>query len=176
MIPEIWSRIDILSFSAIVCSFTPITQKIKNLKKWKKNKKKKNTWSYHHFTSLPKIICYVPKIWCMADVIVSFWAIFCPFTPLTAKKIKLFKNKKSTWRYHHFTQVYQKPWLNAILFLRWSTWGMLLLYFILGYFLPFHPTTEISFCTSAPKIMICYTVPEGDPPPTNWRIGLSQYH
>ena len=39
----------------------------------------------------------------------SFWAIFCPFTPLTAPKNQnLKKMKKNTWRYQHFTQVYQK--------------------------------------------------------------------
>ena len=30
----------------------------------------------------------------------SFWVIFCPFTPLTAQKIKVLKKWKSTWRYH----------------------------------------------------------------------------
>ena len=41
----------------------------------------------------------------------SFWAIFGYFIfidPLTAQKIKIFKNEKNTWRYHHFTYVYQK--------------------------------------------------------------------
>ena len=31
---------------------------------------KKNTWRYHHFTCVPKIMitwCTVPKIWCAAD-------------------------------------------------------------------------------------------------------------
>ena len=27
----------------------------------------------------------------------SFWAIFCPFTPLTARKIKIKKNIKNAW-------------------------------------------------------------------------------
>ena len=27
----------------------------------------------------------------------SFWAIFCPFTSLTAQKIKILKNEKNTW-------------------------------------------------------------------------------
>ena len=142
----------------------------------KKKKKKKHLElsSFYKFTK-NHMLCSQDMVYGRCNCFILGY--FLPFYPTNSqKKIKLFKNKKSTWRYHHFTQVYQKPWLNAILFLRWSTWGMLLLYFILGYFLPFHPTTEISFCTSAPKIMICYTVPEGDPPPTNWRIGLSQYH
>ena len=42
-------------------------------------------------------------------------------------------------------KVYQKSWSYAILFLRYGTWWMQLLFFILGYFLPFYPLT-------APKI------------------------
>ena len=38
----------------------------------------------------------------------SFWTIFCPFTPETTLKIKLWKNEKNTWRIHHFTNVYHK--------------------------------------------------------------------
>ena len=37
------------------------------------------------YTIVPKIMTIgytVPEIWCVRDVIVvSFWAIFCPFTP-----------------------------------------------------------------------------------------------
>ena len=38
----------------------------------------------------------------------SFWAIFCPFTLLTAQKIKIKKKQKKAWRHHHFTYVHQK--------------------------------------------------------------------
>ena len=53
----------------------------------------------------------------------SFWAVFCPFTSLTARKIKLLKKwkKKDAWKYHHFTMVYQKSWSHGILFLRYCT-------------------------------------------------------
>ena len=37
----------------------------------------------------------------------SFWVIFYPFTHLTAQKIKIFKKKKNTWRYH-FISLHQK--------------------------------------------------------------------
>ena len=47
--------------------------------------------------------------------------------------------KKNAGRYHHFTQVYQKSWSYAILFLRHGTWHMQLLLFFLGYFLSFYP-------------------------------------
>ena len=65
------------------------------------------------YTSVPKtmIICYtVPEIWWVTrcNCYFSFWAIFFPFTPLTAQKIKIKKNEKNTWRYHHFTYAYQK--------------------------------------------------------------------
>ena len=33
----------------------------------------------------------------------SFWTKFCPFTPLSTKKSKCWKNEKNTCRYHHFT-------------------------------------------------------------------------
>ena len=70
----------------------------------------------------------------------SSWAIFWRFTPLTAQKIKISKKrkKKSTWRYHNFTQLHKKSWLYAILFLRYGAWQIWLLFFILGTFLPFY--------------------------------------
>ena len=33
---------------------------------------------------------------------------FLPFIPLKTPKIKILKNEKICWRYHHFTHVYQK--------------------------------------------------------------------
>ena len=97
-----------LSFWAIFCPFTPFTP---SLKKWK-NQLKISSF----YNSIPKttIICYtVPEIWyvmdvndkiiwCMVPEIWSttgrifffIWAIFCPFTPLTAQKIKIKKKKK----------------------------------------------------------------------------------
>ena len=111
------NRQNFLSFWTIFCPFTPLTaQKIKILKKWKKHLEISS-----FYTSVPKImiICYiVPEIWCVTDVIIfHFWAIFCPFTPLTTRKIKILKNWKK-------------------------------------------PLEISSFYISAPKIMIiCYTVP-----------------
>ena len=54
----------------------------------------------------------------------SFWAIFCPFTPLKAQKNKFLKKWKNTWRHYHFTQVYQKLWLGDAWFLRYGAWHM----------------------------------------------------
>ena len=36
----------------------------------------------------------------------SFWAIFCPFTPLLTPKIKIWNRCKKTWRYYPITHVY----------------------------------------------------------------------
>ena len=163
------------SFWAIFCPFNLLAaQKLKISKKWKRLE------ILSFYTSVPKImiICYtVPEIWHMMYVIVifHFGLFFWPFIPLTAQKIKISKKWKNTWRYHHFTQVYQKSYVT--LFLRYGTWQMQLLLFILGYFLPFYcPLTaqkikisekwkkslEISsFYTCVPKITIRWcTVPE----------------
>ena len=82
MVPEI-SRVTERFFFVILDHFLhPNNPKNQNFEKMK------------NYTSVPKImiICYtVPKIWRVTDVIVtfSFWAIFCPFSPLTAQKIKI---------------------------------------------------------------------------------------
>ena len=67
----------------------------------------------------------------------SFWAIFCPFTPLTCLKNENFKKMKKIPGdiIILYKCIYQKSWSYAILFLWYGTWQMQLLYFILGYFL-----------------------------------------
>ena len=60
------------------------------------------------------------RLYCSWDMVCDgcncfwFWAIFYPFTPYQPKKCKFQKMK--------FTQVYQKSWSYAILFLRYGTW------------------------------------------------------
>ena len=110
--------------------FCPLTApKMKISKKMKK----KHLEISSFYRSIPKImiISYnVPEI--LHDAMThdgcnyyfSFWAIFCPFTPLTAGKMKIFKKSKSTSRYHHFTLVHQKSYSDPILFLRYGTWWM----------------------------------------------------
>ena len=81
---------------AIFCPFTSLTAQKSEFKK--KFKKCLEISSFH--TSAPKIIiiCYtVPETWCdRCNCYFSFWAIFCPFTPLTAQKIKILKK----WKKH----------------------------------------------------------------------------
>ena len=52
----------------------------------------------------------------------SFWTNFCPFIPLTVQNFKVLKKweKKNTWRYHHFTYLYQKLWSDNVRFLRYG--------------------------------------------------------
>ena len=91
---------------------------------WPIWKNEKNAWRHHHFTLVYQ------KSWQHATLVLwdrcnfhfSFWATFCPFTLLTARKIKIKKKKKekNTWRYHHFTHVYQKLWSHNVWFLRYG--------------------------------------------------------
>ena len=60
------------------------------------------------------------KIW--SDKILLFSAIFCPFTPLTTLKIKIWKNINSTCRYYSFTHEYCKWRSYDICFLRYGEW------------------------------------------------------
>ena len=74
------------------------------LKMKKNEKKKKNTWRYHHFTQVYQnsCLCAIQFLWYdIADVIVVFWggAFFSPLTPLTVKKNKV--SKKEKWKKHH---------------------------------------------------------------------------
>ena len=120
------------SFLAIFCPFTPLTvQKIKISKKWKTGLEISS-----FYTILPKTMIIghtVLETWCMMDVIIFHFGLFFALLPpnslknenLKYEKRKSQKNEKKTWRHHHhFTQVYQKLWSYAILFLRYGTWHM----------------------------------------------------
>ena len=120
-------QIFFLSSWAIFCPFTAlIAQKMIISKKWKAPE------ISSFYTSVPKLMPY-----CSWDMVCrqrncyfSFWATFCPFTPLPPPPLNCLKHenfnktKKSTRAYHHFTQVYQKSWSYALLFLRYGTWHM----------------------------------------------------
>ena len=105
------------SFWAIFCPFTPLT-----VWKMKISKKFKNLLEILSFyTSIQKIIilCYTaPEIWHMTHV--TFIFHFGLFFALKAQKMKFLKKWKNTWRYCHFTQVYQKLWLDDVRFLRYG--------------------------------------------------------
>ena len=96
------------SFQAIFCPFIPDSPK----KFKKKKKRKKNPRDIVILRMCTKN--YDQMVYSSWDMVcdrcncyLSFWAIFCPFTPLKAQKIKILKKwrKKNAWRYHHFTYV-----------------------------------------------------------------------
>ena len=79
--------------------------KNQNFEKWK------NLLEISFYTSAPQMTitwCIVPEIWSVTK----------------HKKIKFWKTEKITWRYYHFTIVYEKSWSYAILFLRYGVWQM----------------------------------------------------
>ena len=109
---------------AIFCPFTPLTaQKVKIFKKMKKPLEISS-----FYTSAPKIMIIgytVPEIWHMTDVIIFHFGYFLPFYPPNSQKNDNFKkNEKKPWRYHHFTHVQQKLWLDDVQFLRYGAQQM----------------------------------------------------
>ena len=130
MAPEIWCAPDKIFLSSwdIFFLFTPPY----SLKNEKFKKMKKMPWYIiilHNCTKNHDHMLYCS--WHMTgdrcNCYFWFWAIFCPFTPITAWKMKISKKKKKkkkSWRYHHLTQVYQKSWSYAIMFLRYGPWHM----------------------------------------------------
>ena len=122
--PEMWRETDVIviSFWDIPFPFTLLTaQKMKISKHWKKtpgyiiilHKSTKN----HN-----QMFCCswdIARVGC--NCYCSFWAIYNPFTPLTAPKIENFrKMKKTRGNIIHLTQVHQKSWSNAIFLLRYG--------------------------------------------------------
>ena len=115
-----------LTFWTIFCPFNPkTTQKNQHFEKLKKNPGDiitlhKRTKNHYH-----KLYCSLGMARKGCNCYFSFWAIFCPFTSLTAQKIKISKKKKkekNAWRYYLFTHVYQKLWLDDARFLRNGAW------------------------------------------------------
>ena len=83
------------TFRAIFCPFNPVTcPKNKILKKWKRkpgdiiilDKCTKN----HDYM----LYCFWDMVHDRCNCYFSFWAIFCPFMPVTTQKIKISKKNK----------------------------------------------------------------------------------
>ena len=73
-------------------------------------------------------------------IFLSFWTIFCTFTPLkTKKKSKFWKSGKNARRYYHFTHAQHKWQSYDVWFLRYRAWRTEL-FVILEHFLHFYPT------------------------------------
>ena len=115
-----WDKQNFLSFRTIFWPFTPLTtQKIRILKKWKKNIQILSL--YHHFNIILLLYyCIIILHMCTKNHnhmmyaswdmqcdrynCLPFWAIFCPITSLMTTKIKIW-NVKNTWRYYSFSHV-----------------------------------------------------------------------
>ena len=70
-------------------------------------------------------------------IFLSFCTIFCSFVPIATQNIKILKKWRKSWRCHYFSQVHQKSWSYAILFLKYGVWRITAI-FNLGYFLSFY--------------------------------------
>ena len=101
------NRQKFLSFWAIFCPFSLLTtQKIKILKL----KKTPGDFIILQICTINDNYMIYGS-WDMKhdrQKFLSFWTIFCPFTPLRTQKIKLLRKWKNTWSYYHFTNVYHK--------------------------------------------------------------------
>ena len=124
-VPKIWHMMDVIVIFHFVL-FLPNKNFLKNEKNTRRYHHYTHTRRYHHYTQVYQkswsytILFLGYGTWCI-NCHFSFWAIFCPFTPLTCRKMKIWKKyEKNTGRYHHFTQVYQKSWLDDVRFLRYG--------------------------------------------------------
>ena len=68
----------------------------KNLKNQNLKKLKQNYWRYHHFTHHNHMMYIFQGAEYDWQNFLSFWAIFCTFTPLTTQKVKTLKKWKKT--------------------------------------------------------------------------------
>ena len=146
----------------VFCHFGPFSALCfpKVLKKWKKHLK-----ILSFYTCIPHMMIMMHGSWNMEhnrQNFLVFWNIFCPF--YNPENYNFEKMKKNTWRYHHFTIVYQKSWLYA-----YCSWDMMhdrCNYFSFWvFFFPFTPLTvhkiKVFFAKWKKCLKIrCYTVPE----------------
>ena len=77
------------------------------------------------------------------DKFLSFWTIFCLFTPLITRKSKFGRKEKTIWRCHRFTHVYQESRSYEVCFLRYGVWHIFSV--ILAHLLPFYPTIDHNY-------------------------------
>ena len=131
-------RENFLSFWTIFCTFSLLTHP-KNKKFEKMKKKPRDMIILHMCTIDDSHMMYGSwDMECNRHNFLSFWTVFCPFTPLTTQKNKILtKMEKTTQRYYHFTQVYYKWQSYDVLFPRYEVWQIE--FFISDLFLLFYP-------------------------------------
>ena len=81
--------------------------------------------------------CMVTEIWSATDRIFCHSGPFYPFTTYGPRKLKLWKNEKSTWRKYHLTNVYHKWQSYDVWLLRYGV-QRTEFFVILDHFLPFY--------------------------------------
>ena len=139
-------RHNFLSFCNIFCTLTlpPSTPPSNSRNQSSENMKKKlgDIITLHMCTINDNHMMYGSwDMECNRQNLFSFWIVFCSFTPLTTRKIKILKNGRNAWRYHYFTLVYHKWQSYDVRFLRYGVWHTEF-FLILDYILPFYsPTT-----------------------------------
>ena len=118
----------------------------------------------------------VPEIWSKKDNFLSFWTIFCPFTPCAPRKSNFWENEQHKWRYYNCKNVYHKWQSHDIWFLGYEMQQTEFLV-ISDHFLPFYNLPppphnlknqnfeklkkwpgDLSFYTHVPKIMIRWCI------------------
>ena len=99
-------------------------------------KMKKNTCRYH-YQNLDDMIYVIYSSWDIEQNTLKLVILghLLPFNPHKNPKIKILKNEKICWRYHHFTHVYQKSQSYEVS----ETSETCSYFFILGHFLPYSP-------------------------------------
>ena len=133
-----WDKQNILSSWVIFYPLQPAKSKF-----WKNEKS--NCICYHfthvYHKSWSYDICFL-RYKARQDFL-SFWAIFCPLTLLTTRKIKILKKwHKHAWRYYHCTHVYHKWQSHEVWFLRYGPqWAGF--FVILHHFLPLYPPNNL---------------------------------
>ena len=108
MVPEIWSATEIFLILGHFCPFIHLAiWKIKILIKWKMP----GDMIILHICTINEnhMMC---ASWCReCEKIFSYFGPFFALLPPNNPQNQNFeKIKKNTWRYHHFTQMHQKPW------------------------------------------------------------------
>ena len=102
MVPEIWSATDrIFCHSGLFFALVLWAQKIKILKKWKEHV---NIFSF--YKCVPQMTVTWSVSWdmeCNEQNFLSFWTVFCPFTPLTTWKIKILETPEDIIILHRWT-------------------------------------------------------------------------
>ena len=122
--PEIWSMTDWnWQFWVVFCPFT--TPEISEF--WKNKKKTARDVVLHMCTKITIMFSEIQR-WKEFFIILGHFLPFNP--PQKAWKLKFWKIETSTWRYHHFTQVYQKLQSYDECFLTYQVWQTIFCHFV----------------------------------------------